>query len=336
MSEGYEVWWIDDDESRESQAQGLDEESDRLTVRPFLPEDIMGRLMSDESDVSAPDLILTDWVLHQKSDFGGDGLSVEGVIRGTLPEVPVYGFSAQYHDPSFERKRSERRFDRLFDLSDLTEPDAAARLISDIEDYEQIGDVKGEGLDALLDLLGTPSSDRADKLPTALPQEFTGGIPNGEEYEAGGILRFARWVRGELLGTPGLLWDRKLTATKLGLAEEAFQAEYRNQFEDAGYRGIFASAVGPRWWRSDIIDILIDLSEDTDVDIQSPWRSGPEMLGADESEMAECEVCEEHYPETVGYLSIDDDEGFPVHYRCSVIEKTRDGVFDDIRLIERS
>lgn len=336
MSEEYEVWWIDDDESRESQARGLDEESDRLTVHFFLPEEIMDRLVSDESDVSEPDLILTDWVLHQKSDFGGDGLSVEGVVRGALPEVPVYGFSAQYNDPSFERKRSERRFDRLFDLSDLTESDTAARLIGNIKDYRQIADVEGEGADALLDLLGAPSSDRAEKLPSALPQEFTGGIPNGEEYEAGGILRFARWVRGELLRTPGLLWDRKLTATKLGLTEEAFQEEYLDQFEDAEYSGIFASAVSPRWWRSDIIDILIDLSQDTDVDIQSPWRSGPEILGADKSEMAECEVCEENYPETVGYLSIDADDGFPVHYRCSVIEKTRDGVFDDLRLIERS
>lgn len=335
MSEGYEVWWIDDDASRESQARGLDEESDRLTVHFSLPEDIVDRLVADESDVSGPDLILIDWVLHQKSDFGGDGLSVEGMIRGALPEVPVYGFSAQYHDPSFEQKRSERRFDRLFDLNDLTEPDAAARLISDIEDYQLIEDVKGEGIDPLLDLLDAPSSDRAEKLPTALPQEFAGGLPNGEGYEAGGILRFARWVRGELLLIPGLLWDRKLTATKLGLTEEAFEEEYRDRFEDAKYRGIFASSVSPRWWRSDIIDVLIDLSEETDVDIQSPWRSGPEILGADESEMVECEVCEENYPETVGYLSIDDDEGFPVHYRCSVIEKTRDGVFDDLRLIER-
>jgi len=335
MSEGYEIWWIDDDESRESQARGLDEETERLTVNFFLPEEIMDRLVSDESDVSEPDLILTDWVLHQKSDFGGDGLSVEGVIRGALPEVPVYGFSARYHDSSFERKRSERRFDRLFHLSDLTEPDTAARLISDIKDYRQIEDVQEEGVDALLDLLGTPSSDRTDKLPTALPHEFTGGIPSGERYESGGILRFARWVRDELLRTPGLLWDRKLTATKLGLTEEAFQGEYMDQFEDAEYSGIFASAVGPRWWRSDIIGILIDLSQDTDVEIQSPWRSGPQILGADESEMAECVVCEETFPETVGYLSIDTDDGFPVHYRCSVIEKTRDGVFDDLRLIER-
>lgn len=333
MSEEYVVWWIDDDESRESQVRGLDEESNRLTVRFFLPEEILSQLVSEDVNVSSPDLILIDWVLHLNSDFEGDGLSVEGAIRGALPEVPVYGFSAKYHDPSFEKRRSERRFDRLFDLSNLTEPDAAAWLIQDIEDYRQIEDVKGEGADALLDLLGAPSSDRTEKLPSTLPEEFTGGISNGEEYEPGGILRFARWVRDKLLRTPGFLWNRKLTATKLGLTEEAFEVEYRNQFEDAEYDGIFASAVGPRWWRSDIIDILIDLSEDSDVNIQSPWRSGPEILGAEEVEIAKCVVCGEKYPETIGHYSVDDEEEFPAHYRCSVIQKTREGVFDDLRLI---
>lgn len=336
MSEEYEVWWIDDDESRESQARGLDEESDRLEVNFFLPEEIVDRLVSDDSEVSGPNLVLTDWVLHEKSDFGGDGLSVEGMVRGTLPEVPVYGFSAQYHDPSFEQTRSERRFDQLLHLSDLTEPDSAAQLIGDIEDYRNIEDIKGEGSEALFALLGAPSSDPAEKLRAALPQEFTEGIPAGEEYESGGILRFAQWVRNELLRIPGLLWDRKLTATKLGLTEEAFEEEYRDEFREAEYHGIFESTLDQRWWRSDIIDILIELCEDTDVDIHSPWRSGPEILGADEPDMAECEVCKENYPETVGYLSTDDDEGFPVHYRCSVIEKTRDGVFDDLRLIEET
>jgi CheY-like chemotaxis protein len=336
MSEPYQVWWVDDDDDRESDAEGLDEETDRIEVYFKSPEEVDELLQSvDEgSDIDLPDLILMDWFLNQQSDYEGTGLALEGRIRDTFPEIPVYGFSAQGHDPDFESRRGGDRFDNLLPHSSLLQGNAGEKLANHISSYHEIRNVKGEGAEALIELFNPPSNVRSEKLPSALPTEFKNGIPNGEEYEHGDVLRFGNWVRDEFLERPGLLWDEQLTATKLGLKKGAFE-EYQDEFKNAIYDGIFEPQEGARWWKSDIIGILLELSDKADLEFESPWSSAPDILNVDESELAECVVCQEHYPETVAYRSPDSDQRSPVHFRCSEIKKSRDGVFDDLRILPR-
>ncbi|MFB6186910.1 MAG: hypothetical protein ABEI86_08600, partial [Halobacteriaceae archaeon] len=104
---------------------------------------------------------------------------------------------------------------------------------------------------------------------------------------------------------------------------------------DSIYSGPFSTGFSQQWWRIKVIDRLINLSSETDGAVSSPWRSGPEILEADEDEMAECVVCGKPFPETTAYRSVDGGDEFPVHYSCSYIEKPRDGVFEEYRVISK-
>ncbi|MFB6186398.1 MAG: hypothetical protein ABEI86_05970, partial [Halobacteriaceae archaeon] len=257
---------------KDDQAKSLDEETEQLNVEFYLPNPALNEIGPDMED--KPDLILVDWVLHQKSDYEQDGISFEGRIREFFSDTPIFAFRAE----EIEKRQSKERFDLIFELEDLTAENAAERLIDEIKGYEDLLAIRGDGLDSLMELLDVPEDDREEHLPSVLPQEFSEGVPGENDYESGAVLRLARWIRNHLIGKPGLTWNQRLTATKVGVSEEAFEEEYQEEFRNSVYTGPFSTGADKQWWKSRVIDRLIELSAEKDVTMGSPWRSGPEIL----------------------------------------------------------
>ncbi|QLC34084.1 response regulator [Halarchaeum sp. CBA1220] len=329
MSE-YTILWIDDDKERRETGRGGVGDDERVDVIPCDPMELASRILSDEGkDFPEPDLALVDWYLHT-GDYAGDGPSIEGILRDKYPEIPIYAFSSNYDDGRFkrERKQGESRFALITSPDRLRDED----IIHDLQDYEQIREQEGEGIDGILNLFDI-GGELQEKIESTLPQEFINGIPSKDSYEPGSILRFARWVRHELLEKPGLLWDDVWTATKVGIDVRCFD-QYQDQLFSARYTGIFSHRID-RWWRELVRDQIYTLAAEQETTVSRTWQDGPDLLDIPDSDRSECQACndDEHTPQTVAAGKPGEQAEFQVHYRCSDIEKSRESTFEDFRMM---
>lgn len=332
MNSEYTILWIDDDSKRREKSNEWLGRDDRIEVLPFAPMDIASELIGGDQntlDQKNPDLALVDWYL-QTDGYGGDGPSIEGILHDQYSDMPVYGFSGQYGDRQFmrESKQGENRFEIITAPDKITAQD----LIDDIKYYRAIESKKGGGLSGILDLLGA-DAEYKQKIQSILPQEFVEGIPEEENYDPGGILRFARWVRHRFIPQPGLLWDDIWLATKLGMTTGVLE-RYQEEFSQAEYNGIFSHRTS-RWWRPEVTSHLAELADEQGESINRTWKDAPTILGISQYEIAECVVCDNKYPETVAAGKADEKPEFQVHFRCSNIEISRSSPFEDIRVLVR-
>lgn len=334
MTSEYTVLWIDDDEERREENRGGVGNDDRINVTTLGPMEAASELLggpNGEGQIpSDPDLALVDWYL-QTDEYSGDGPSIEGILRDTFKTLPIYAFSGEYGNSEFDReqKRGEHRFALITSPDRLDDDD----LIQDIQDYQQIRSKEGEGIDGILELLDAPQ-ELKEKIQSTLPQEFAEGLPAEDEGDSDSSLRFARWVRHELLETPGLLWDDVWTATKVGIKKEQF-AEYSSKLSSAKYTGIFSHR-NNLWWRVKVRDEIYQLADEQDHSVDRLWKSGPELLDVSESDRSTCEVdsCDKpHPPQTVAAGSPSQKPEFQVHYNCSNIEQSRAATYEDLRVL---
>lgn len=344
MSEVYTVWWIDDELDSREAANVLDEQSDEIIVDDFPPESALERLgfRDDESSGATenidpelkPDMVLIDWKLNRRSDFTGRGTSMLGIVRDHFGKIPIYSFSAEPQDVNTER------FLRVFDLrSDLTSPGIAEDLIEDIEDFEQINEKSDAGLQGLISTLNPPAG-QDEELKPIIPRELSDGISNHKDGEVAGLQQFTEWVWKRFLQRPGLLLDDLWTATKLGLTEEAF-ADTKHRLREAvddeiNYTGVLSPA-SDRWWKSQVIQALINIdeSEGGDGRFDRTWKKSAELFAESKDDLARCKKCGEELPETVAAPSPNSSSMKPVHYKCSEIHHSREGAFADFRIFEQ-
>ena len=334
MTSEYNIVWIDDDKERREKKRGgvgTDNRINLITLEPMeAASELLGGTNGEGKIPPELDLALVDWYLHT-DEFSGDGPSIEGILRDTHKTTPVYAFSGEYGNAEFEReqKRGEHRFALITSPDRLDDED----LIQDIQDYQQIRTKEGEDIDGILELLDAPA-DLTEKIRSTLPQEFAEGLPAEGEGDSDSSLRFARWVRHELLETPGLLWDDVWTATKVGIKKEQF-TEYSSKLSNAKYTGIFSHR-NNLWWRLKVRDRIYQLADENDHSVDRLWKSGPELLDVSESDRSTCEVdsCDKlHPPQTVAAGSPSKKPKFQVHYNCSNIEQSGATTFEDLRVL---
>lgn len=334
MPNEFTVLWIDDNKERREETRGGVGDDDQITVLPLGPREVASELLTgpdgEPTIPSEPHLALVDWYLHT-DDYEGDGPSIEGILRDNFSTTPVYAFSGQYGSSAFKReqKRGEHRFALITSPDRLDDVD----LIQDIEDYQRIRDKEGECLDGIIELLEAPP-DLKEKIQSTLPQEFAEGLPSEDEGDSDSSLRFARWVRHELLEKPGLLWDDVWSATKIGIDKERF-AEYESSLSDAKYTGIFSHR-NDLWWRMLVRDELFDRAAEQDRTVDRLWKDGPDLLDVAEEHRATCEIdpCNKsHPPQTVAAGSPSEKPNFQVHYNCSNIEQSRGATYEDLRVL---
>lgn len=335
MSEDYQIWWIDDEDSNVVAATELGNSRSDLDVEFQTPNKV-------DDFKTEPDLILVDWFLDQGTPSNYErGISIEAKLREkTNSETPIYGFSGE-SEKRLDEQFSDKRFDHgIFERADLSEPEAADKLVKDIKSYEAIRDVSGGDFRDLVDLLAFPEDDY-DSLESIIPREYSDGLPQIRERPGAG-LNFARWVRTRFLVTPGPLLNPTWAATQLGLAPEAFST-YCEEFtsvevpDDLKYSGVFSHRVDDRYWESQLMRALAKLEQDADVEgsPKETWQVGFAVLGACEDERATCAVCEEPFPQTVAAKRRGENAQLPVHYRHSNVHHSREGAFKDYREISR-
>lgn len=334
MPSKYDVLWIDDDEDRRENGRGSVRNTDQINIIALSPEEVAAELLTDSEEESKipsdPDLALVDWYL-QTGEYTGDGPSIEGILRDRRPHTPIYAFSSQYGERTFERdqKVGQSRF------ATITAPDKLnnENLIDDIQDYERIRSKEGEGFDGIMELLGAPES-LSEKVQDTLPQEFSEGLPARAESDSNSSLRFARYVRNEWIEQPGIVWDEIWTSTKVGVDKEKFE-EYRPEVSDAKYAGVFSHRYD-RWWQVKIQDELYDRAKEHEQSIGRLWEDGPELLDVDAVDRSTCDVsgCEKpHRPQTVAAGGPNEPLEFQVHYKCSNIEQSTASMYEDFRVL---
>ena len=325
MSE-YTIWWIDDSPDRkENGADRIEEHVEELSTEFNEPEDAIDRLDNGE-DLAGIDLVLIDWKLNEDGGFFGKGLTMAGKVREELTDIPVYGFSS-------DTVENKEEFEATYPFSDLHTKNGAEDLKADLEAYESVRSVRGEGLRDLIETLSPPEDTIAD-LESAIPREYVNGLRPDPQSDGGSVVEFVDWVRTRFLDTPGPLWNDAWTATKIGLKEEIL-GDYAEDLNDtkhgkAIYEGIFSHRKSRLWWSSSVIDAVVTISQEKEIDIGELKTVGENVLG--ESEVPKCRVCGEELPDILAAGKNGEDATNPVHLGCSHIHHSREGPFEDYRV----
>lgn len=321
------VLFIDDDQqfrqrvSRELSHLGV-------TVSHCHPEELEVVLRS-ERRASQFDLFLVDYRLDMKAGksqkkFPWKGSAIAGMVRGRLPEHPIYMVSrlvdAKTRQPGWEY------FDRTLSVPELL--DSERRIISfDAHDYSEIRRAPRGSLKTLLMLLAAPGPAK-ESLTRCLPAALQAGIQRkgdwakagpGGVYDRVGAGLFGWWVRTVLLEEPGPLLSDLRSATHLGLSLPFFQGGALGQLAlgSAQYKGVFARTGARRWWAAELERILFSRQLAQHTEPLRPWELGPVVFDVPAKGRSKCFVCKLDKPETVGVDADDPDVERPVHIRCS-------------------
>lgn len=331
----YTVWWIDDRDKREKNfANVLEDQADPLCVEFSNPEDATEDLQSDNEPDA--DLVLIDWVLHQNGDYTGKGLTMAGTVRENLPQVPIYAFSGEAIE-ELQQAVSKSHFQWTCEVSDLVSRDGTTKLVNDLSDYEALESVRGEGFKSLVDTLNPPET-AIQEVEAVVPREFNSGLKKDPTVKGGNKLAFMEWVCHRFRETPGPLWNKTWTATKLGLEVDVFddylEELYDTSYGKVTYDGIFSHWSGERWWSSELIGVVVELNQERNGPVGEICRTASTILDVPEDGIAGCRVCGDKYPETVAAQTEGEDARFPVHLICSNVHHSREGKFEDYRLVD--
>ncbi|WP_455450016.1 response regulator [Natrinema thermotolerans] len=332
MSE-YSIWWIDDTPERKgTHSDVLEEQSESISVEFSGPEEATQDLSS--GDTPRFDLVLIDWMLHEHGNFFGKGLTMAGTVRENLPEIPIYAFTGGSLS-DLRTPASQEHFQATFSVDDLISEDGVKNLEDDLQDFALIESVRGDSLEDLLGVLNPPE-DVIEELEGVTPREFNSGLKEDQTQDGGSRIEFADWVRHRFLETPGPLWNKVWTATKLGLEVEAFnnykQMLYETEYGDFTYDGVFSHRKETLWWSSELIGAIVELSQRQDKPVSEISRAAPDLFGARGEEIAHCRLCGDDFPETVAAGEKGENAKYPVHFRCSDIHHSREGAFEDYRV----
>src|ERR1041384_2622917 len=122
-----------------------------------------------------------------------------------------------------------------------------------------------EAISQLASLLGLESEDPANG--RLLQDIETCSPPIHELSDWSHGLAVLRWILHRILPYPCFLWNTHYMAARLAVDHEglALALESNNKLEGflkpASYQGILSSLLGPRWWRSQVENLLWELTE---------------------------------------------------------------------------
>ena len=331
MSENVSILWVDDYD-RKDDIKNL--RSKRLNIEWVHPEDFSSKLQQYKSVKTAPDLFLIDFYLDLKPNDKGEkyryhGLAVNALIRDKYPEHPIYLVTEEETGNGDARlsvwaQAAECAFDNILTLKEILRK-GKETLYYDALDYREIRDRTSRNkINTLLELLKAPASIK-EKITLVLPDQLKSGLmPKSSDNPEGNTISFTRWVRELLFPHPGLLYNKLYTATLLGVNSDGFNRISR-KFEKALYRGIFSITTEPKWWPSEINDILFSFKKAQQGRSSDTWSVSTTIFSIPETEISKCVVCNESFPETVGTNIDNPQEIDPVHFKCSTPDKNRQG-----------
>ena len=239
-----------------------------------------------------PDLIMLDHNFSkvQKRLFGIHGSALAHLLRIQLPKTPIVCVSGQQLDSDDFNAEDISEYTYLFDVNQLHSESNLETLFAIARDFQLLCFPEKQPVrHALVDVLKAPEADK-QALISVLPEEFEAALV----VHSTSPHRIARWVLNVLMKRPGFLYDPLETATLLGLTEEAFSTKIKPLFEDARYRGPFATDTRPLWWASTLTDVLYAALPD--CALLPSQEAGRRFQGIDEADYSRCGVTGGHTP----------------------------------------
>jgi hypothetical protein len=345
LSDIVSVLWVDD-EDRTVDAKNLSSES--LSIEWQHPEALETKLKEYEGAKNTiPDLFLIDFYLGQKESVNGEkythsGLTSSALIREKYPEYPIYLVTAEETgngdaNLSIWSQAAECTFDYILTLKKI-QREGKNILYYDALDFKVIRSKTPRGdIQALFDLLKVPTSVK-EKIKLILPDELKSGlVPETNINPEGNVISFTRWVRGSLFANPGLLYNKLYTATLLGVNFKGFD-RISQKFRKALYTGIFSKTTEPKWWASELNDVVFSYKKAQQIKSSDTWVVSTTIFSIPEEERSKCIMCNESFPETVGANADNPAEIKPVHYKCSMPDPNKKGqlYFDGYRVFRRA
>lgn len=248
------IYWLDDDSTRFDDFKSLIEDSATdfsLSVKVHtttITPDILNIIAQWEAEtpVPAPDLFMLDHIILHNLPHKMDGNTLAHILRKTFAKIPLVSVTAMFTPGHDHSGQDVHEYTAIIDYTKLSEN--FEDLFSIAKDYRQLESVSWQ---KLVDILFVPESEQR-VLQLALPQDLV------SEFTPTKHNQLARWLRSELLGKPGFLFDELHAATMLGLSEQGFR-KVKDKFDVALYKGPFATMRRPLWWQTKLREHLYEI-----------------------------------------------------------------------------
>ena len=234
---------------------------------------------STENKKSAPDLFVIDHIFNPALPFGLKGSSVAHLLRSEFPRVPMVCVTAMFDRANSFDQEDISEYTALFLYLHLE--DHIEDLYAIAKDFRKLHPQNVMLREHIVACLKAPRRDKDDLL-RLLPEEFEGEIKHATTNH-----RVARWIFNVLLQRPGFVYDRLHAATLLGLTEAGFK-KVESRFENARYKGVFATSRNPRWWTSAFRKRLYDLAGENARDV--PQYAGRTLKSITPDDYSVCYV----------------------------------------------
>lgn len=260
-----------------------------IEVTQKLLEDLNQRV--EEWSTIPPDLIMLDHNFSNvpKRLFDIHGSALAHLLRIRLSSTPIVCVSGQSIDSDEFNFEDLSEYTYLFDVNQINSEANLERLFAIAQDFKLLCFPEKQPVrQAVVDILQPPELDRSALL-SVLPEEFEGEYVHGISPH-----RIARWILNILMKHQGFLYDTLEAATFLGLTENAFTEKVKQLFENARYKGPFATEANPLWWASSLTDVLYEALP-SHVGLL-PQDAGRKLEGIVEDDFSRCAVTNEHTP----------------------------------------
>jgi hypothetical protein len=371
MTEPIHVVWIDDkfndpNDARTIQAISISEagrDNLKLDLVQSTTEDVLGLVKQfSKVDQTLPDILMLDFKLARAPDFDeslkvDDGYKLRKMLELTpLRLVPKYLVSA-----IFDEKKVGPNIEGFeWILADPVDSDlVSSQLISDGGAYRivnsfalKLNSDQNEAFNLLLEELRTPESDFDELIDlvhhvfgrfeqTSIAKEYADIDKTGLKIEAK-TLEISRWLRGVFLVRLGLLIDAPSAANLLGVDQDYFTQKLAKlifkERPSASYQGLFSHKMYPRWWRSEVINWVLELYDDIvagPISHLAPLAA--QKLNVPDSQRSRCVVCGDLWPDVVAYDLDDPDVIRQVHRYCSEENEDMEILpgFDELRFFKK-
>lgn len=285
MNQKLHFIWVDDNPERKQDADNLREELqielDFVDVNKIEIDEILQNLVKKEE----PDLIIMDHSLDKSySRTYKTGSTAAAFIHEQWPSCPIISFTGvPIEDVDVRHKAA---YEDMYPINHISEK--YSELVAIANGFRQLKSNQPKNTLELLQFFAPPEND-LEKLNKILPKELKENF-----LDKSLLLEIYRWTDSILFGRPGFLYDRKWTATILGLSLKGFN-QVEDKFKDTMYSGVFSSENKERWWKSKVLKKLGSLTNNFGL----PWIVGRSLVEDNPDNFSKCFASREDYPETV-------------------------------------
>lgn len=302
MSKRLNFLWIDDDKSRKVTADNLEKNSG-AHVHFF---DVTEKNIAEQIGLLLkkydPDLVIVDHKLDKtagplrSNKLKSTGATAAEIVKDSNPQIPVICVTKVDRDKDITFAQRSA-YDAIFSAGHVN---SRYRIfISLAKGFRNLRINPLKSHSELLDSFGCPQVDRP-RLFQVLPNDIK------TQFDKKGYSSVLwRWMSAVFFERPGFLYDSMWTATLVGAKESSF-LKNQHRVQSAKYKGIFANEVDPRWWASQILEILYKNRYDGKQD--DPRLLGRDYLHIPKQGYSKCEVSGKDLPDAVAFTDVTNKE----------------------------